>query len=530
MDEATASIRFSEGLFGKGKKLRMKKDRKTRRRSEDGIALLIAIFVLLLISVVAIALLVSSGTETALGANYRTSSTVYYAAIAGLEEARGRLLPKNPNSFVPSVIPPGSTFPLGQTLYVINRLPGENIVPWDLGNPFYDREYGTEAVPLTASSSSWQSVNSVWDNNIQGIPGPIYKWVRINAATEQTLFLHVNGTGSYENTTPIFFDPSHVDYLGNPWPSLVVGSTPTAVQALEITALASLPSGSKKTMQYLVAPIPLDLSPIAPSQLFTAALTLDGNNVDYQGPTSSSFKIVGDDVTTGRTCSAPTLPSIPAIGYTNGVDSSQSHIMSGTSVHSGNYVGDQPPLPPPPASSISLVSLPFSQSPAGLDSFAQKIVANADVIIPPGPPPLPPYTAHGSDLPSAMSPANPMIVVVQGNLDLNGWHNTGYGILLVTGNLNYDPDASWNGIVLVIGQGTVTGSRSGAGQFNGAFFVAQTRDPSTWTLLTGTSLGTASVQFASSMGGTGIRFDSCAISAALTPLTYKVLSFHEIRQ
>jgi hypothetical protein len=509
----------------------MKKNRKTSRRPQEGIALLIAIFVLLLISVVAIALLVSSGTETALGANYRTSSTVYYAAIAGLEEARGRLLPKNPNSFVPSVIPPGLTFPLGQTLYVINRLPGENIVPWDSSNPFYDSEYGAEAFPLTASSSSWQSVNSLWDNNIQGIPGPIYKWVRINAATEQSLFLHVNGTGSYENTTPIFFDLSHLDNLGNPWPSLVVGSTPTAVQALEITALASLPSGSKKTMQYLVAPIPLDLSPIAPSQLFTAALTLDGNNVVYQGPNSSSFKIVGDDVTTGRTCSTPTLHSIPAIGYTNSADSSQAQITSGTSLQPANYVGNQPPLPAPPAPSMSPVSLPLSyQSPAGLDSFVQKIVANADVIIPPGPPPLPPYTAHGSDLPSAMSPANPMIVVVQGNLDLAAWHNTGYGMLLVTGNLNYDPDASWNGIVLVIGQGTVTGSLSGAGQINGAFFVAQTRDPATWTLLTGTNLGPASVQFASAMGGTGIRFDSCAISAALTPLTYKVLSFHEIRQ
>ncbi len=77
----------------------MKRDRKIRRRSEEGIALLIAIFVLLLISVVAIALLVSSGTETALGANYRASSTVYYAALAGLEEARGRLLPKSPNYF-----------------------------------------------------------------------------------------------------------------------------------------------------------------------------------------------------------------------------------------------------------------------------------------------------------------------------------------------------------------------------------------------------------------------------------------------
>src|SRR5271163_2689143 len=102
----------------------MNRERKRGRRSERGIALLIAIFVLLLISVVAIALLVSSGTETALGANYRSSSTVYYAALAGLEEARGRLLPKNPNYFGTSTIPSGTSLatalPLGYAIYVVN--------------------------------------------------------------------------------------------------------------------------------------------------------------------------------------------------------------------------------------------------------------------------------------------------------------------------------------------------------------------------------------------------------------------------
>ncbi|HET9802790.1 MAG TPA: hypothetical protein VFP96_06115, partial [Candidatus Acidoferrum sp.] len=143
----------------------MKQGYKTRRRSEEGIALLIAIFVLLLISVVAIALLVSSGTETALGANYRSSSTVYYAALAGLEEARGRLLPKNPNYFGTSVIP--NPMPLGQTVYLINRLPGETIAPWDSTNQFYDKEYQSE-FGVAASTASWQSRNSVWDNNVQG--------------------------------------------------------------------------------------------------------------------------------------------------------------------------------------------------------------------------------------------------------------------------------------------------------------------------------------------------------------------------
>ena len=48
----------------------MIKQRRIRtRKSEEGIALLISIFVLLLISVVAISLIVSSGTESALAGN-----------------------------------------------------------------------------------------------------------------------------------------------------------------------------------------------------------------------------------------------------------------------------------------------------------------------------------------------------------------------------------------------------------------------------------------------------------------------------
>src|SRR6059058_2839949 len=80
------------------RQIEMRLRRTTRkRRQEAGIALLIAIFVLLLIAVVAIALVVSSGTESALAGNYRSSTSVYYAALAGLEEARARLRSNNPN-------------------------------------------------------------------------------------------------------------------------------------------------------------------------------------------------------------------------------------------------------------------------------------------------------------------------------------------------------------------------------------------------------------------------------------------------
>src|SRR5437867_12777968 len=107
----------------------MIKQRRIRtRKSEEGIALLISIFVLLLISVVGIALIVSSGTESALAGNYRSSTGVYYAALAGLEETRGRLLAKNPNSFLKTapasfLPPPGTQWDMGYVRYVLNAGP-----------------------------------------------------------------------------------------------------------------------------------------------------------------------------------------------------------------------------------------------------------------------------------------------------------------------------------------------------------------------------------------------------------------------
>jgi hypothetical protein len=509
----------------------MKKERKTDRRSEDGIALLIAIFVLLLISVVAIALLVSSGTETALGANYRTSSTVYYAAMAGLEEARGRLLPKNPNYFLPANIP--TPFPLGQTLYVINRLPGETIVPWDSSNAYYDYEYQTE-FGAAASSASFQSVPSVWDNNIQGIPGPIFKWVRINAATEQSLFLQVNDSGSYDNSTAIYYDPFHLNSSGNPWPSLVVGSTSTAVQALEVTALASLPNGSKKMLQYLVAPVTTSLT-------FPAALTLDGYSDAFSSPNHSTFQIRGDNDGGDTACSpsGPLAYPVPAIGVPdqnpdvnyvkNGNPGPGSTGIPTSPDETGNFTG----VGPNP--SVAQVALPTNlQTVQSLNQVAQTIIQNADSVI------WDPAGLANSSNPAlaAMSNLNPMTIAVQGDptqphqgdFTLNPGF-TGYGLLLVTGNLTYATDSNWNGIVLVIGQGTVNASESGpAGTFNGAMLVAQTRDLS-GNLLAGPNPGPATfTDTAFPNVGRGIRYNCGWIQLAQTPLTYKVLSFHEIRQ
>ena len=162
---------------------------RSSRKQEAGVALLLSIFVLLAISVVAIAMILASGTESALAGNYRTSTSAYYAATGGLEEARGRLLSKNTDYFnntVANFMPPlGTTFTVGQVRYILNPNGGEAIAPLTQGNPatYPDSEYAVEfgINPPPATTQTIPSTSAL----TAGVTPPLYKWVRITAATER---------------------------------------------------------------------------------------------------------------------------------------------------------------------------------------------------------------------------------------------------------------------------------------------------------------------------------------------------------
>ncbi len=504
-----------------------------KKSSEAGAALLIAIFALLLISVIAIALVISSGTDSALASNYRTSTEAYYAAVAGVEEARGRLLWKNPDNvnlarpgYFPDPVNP--TMALNQALYIINPTGGETVAPWDTANPltYPDSEFQNE-FGIDASAANWNVITSV--SSLPGLPGtgPSYKWVRITGATVKSLGTDVAGDG---NTTDganlLYYDPAHVGAGGVVTPGLVKTSVNALgqplEQVLEITALAVVQPNTKKLLQYVVVPTALGIS-------FPAALTLAGNAVVYTGPDSAAFLVDGNDATVGRTCTWPALPSVRGIGYTNPADLAA--VTGGIGAAYYDYyrgVGyvPAPPVPPPPATpSIGMVTLPANfQRPSTLETLLQSLRRDADVVLSPI---LPATTVPGSTLPASMTFANPMTVFVDGDLDLTAWHNTGYGLLVVTGNLIYDPDASWEGVVLVIGKGTFTGSHAGIGKIDGALLVAQSRD-STGLVLADPNLGPSSVTLAPTMGGTGIHYNTCTINSALRPTSLRVLSFREI--
>jgi len=68
--------------------------RNATQGAERGIALFLAIFALLLLSAVGLAMLFASDTETSISINYRDKQVAIYGALAGLQEARDRIHPR----------------------------------------------------------------------------------------------------------------------------------------------------------------------------------------------------------------------------------------------------------------------------------------------------------------------------------------------------------------------------------------------------------------------------------------------------
>ena len=488
-----------------------------RKESESGVALLIAIFVLMLISVVAISLMVASGGESALAGNYRSSASVYLAGTAGLEEARGRMLSSNSDYFnntVAGFIPASGSLPVGQVRYILNPGPGEAL--GSLLTTYPDTEYATEfgVAPISANVQTIASVSTVTSGGTTYY-GPLFKWVRINAATEKSLKTDVNSDSILDLVTPLYYDSGHV-----PKPSLVVTATPpaSANQALEITALAILPNGSKKIVQYVVAPLTINLN-------FPSALTLSGKNIAFSGANSNVYYADGTDGDGNPPavpgCTPNPLNSLPAIGVTEplGGTGNKDAVTAGIP-RPDHYSGAGLPTP----SVSDTITLNSSlQTPTSLNTLVQTISQFATVITPTPSGGLL-GTSTDSDLP-AMSATNPATVVVDGNLNLSSF--VGYGLLVVTGNLAYDGNSGWKGVILVVGDGTTTFTGAGGGnqEFDGAIFVASIKDTSGNLL---SQLGNVGFDI-SGGGGNGVYYNSCWIKRAQPTLTYTVLSFRELQ-
>jgi hypothetical protein len=497
-----------------------------KKNAESGVALLIALIALLLISGVAVAMIVASGSEGALNGNYRSSSSVYYAALAGLEEGRGRLLPTSPTTIVGVAntgIPAfGTTMTVNQVSYILNPNTAAGEAKGSIMTTYPDTEYDNSEFgsgKLAAATKFY--VDSTAGTNSSNIPGPMYKWVRINPVTEYALKMDVDNNGVLDQANVLYYETANTP------PSLTQTLSSTAYQVLEVTGLAVLPNGTQKLMQYLVTPQVYGLD-------FSSAVTLAGTVGNFAGANSNPFKMNGQD----GSGSPPAVPNCTpnagtvknAIGVTSAADASV--VTAGIpSNRQANYtgLGGGTPNVGTPALTSTLSTT------ASLDRLITNVRGNADVVIP-NPPNPPNYnnsattynfgqSGPGYTWPAGMSASNPKTIYVDGSFDLGP--NTGYGLLVVTGNFHYHGNSGWKGIILVVGNGTTTfdGLGGGNGEFDGAIFVATTRDVNGVML---PNFGPVNYNI-SGGGGNGVYYNSCWIKQVQQPPTYKVLSFREIQ-
>src|SRR4051812_44468061 len=174
-------------------------------RRENGVALLIALFALVLLSVIGLGMMYSTNMETSINYNYRDKQIAFYAAMAGLQEARDRIQPATHNIVAPLQLPSTS---FQNIIYIVAD--AASVKPWDTTNAYFDTELCQEqilslartvGVPCTtiASGTTWYSVvdDSLSSSAPWNITNPLdLKWVRIELKGNNMTPVAVNGDSS----------------------------------------------------------------------------------------------------------------------------------------------------------------------------------------------------------------------------------------------------------------------------------------------------------------------------------------------
>jgi hypothetical protein len=148
-------------------------------------------------------------------------------------------------------------------------------------------------------------------------------------------------------------------------------------------------------------------------------------------------------------------------------------------------------------------------TPAGLNTMVQQLANGADKTYTCGTNGIPPSVGGPTTACTGSGPygtdASPAVTYVNG--DFNFGNSSGAGVLIVTGTLNITGNSSFNGLILVIGQGVINESGGGNGQFNGSIFLAKT-NTATSPISQLAALASPAIQW--NGGGTnGIQYNSC---------------------
>lgn len=373
------------------------------KNSESGVALLSALFAVLLLSAIALGLVYVAGTESQVNYNYRNEQIAYFAAKAGVEEARDRMMPSNANYFggsLPTLLPGNGVSP--GILYLLNEGAPANagtVQPWSSTNAYFDDElchdgYNlglTQVQPDLRCNSAPGGGN--WYNKVTSTApwngtsaAMAYKWVRIapkvNGTEQDYAVVPINSVNS---GTQICWDGSYERLLtAATCQQMQTPQNTSMTPVYVLTALAVAPNGARKMVQAEVAQAPsqgfiygmyaagtgcsiLELAGGAITDSFTTAnggtyATTHTNtggdvgsngNVDLEGTPTQVGGSIG--VLAVPPAAAASQGPCPQNNYTNnggGMVANPANQLN-TLAQPVNFATPPPPNPPPPNSGFT---------------------------------------------------------------------------------------------------------------------------------------------------------------------------------
>lgn len=463
------------------------------KHNERGIALLTALFALLLLTGIGLGLLYMTDAETMINSNYRSSQQAYYGGMAGLQAVRERMMPINaaPHLIVPPLVTPGNPAPPASIMYVVNPTNGENVAPTVAGNAYFDTQLQNEMVAI--GNNTWpMPANTFAPNIADDSPGTNtaaalnYKWVRIMAKVNgMSAPYYNNGSGANATlATPICWNGASeisAATLGVPNCTFAPGSDPPShTQVYELTAYSVTSTGATRYSQMEVAQDP---------PLVTHGAVDSQDHVNLNG----QLTVNGYDYCT-CTCTTSGNGANQTTSCTNRVtgaiaptcDGTHYAIYSASTVQNPNnsetlVAGTNPPVVQnqPWTWNVSQLYNQFASTPGAVSVTGPPYnytcsgnpttcgtQAGQTFGVPPTFPPSP------ADNPTGPANMSSQITVVPGNLQLTGG-SIGNGILLVNGNLDIHGGLNFYGVIIVTGVISFTGGGASATNIYGAIIAGQ---------------------------------------------------------
>jgi hypothetical protein len=537
-----------------------------RKRNQRGVALLIAIFALLLVTGIALAMMNMSDTETKVERNYRDSQKAYFAALAGIQEARVRLTLTDATaaniSGTGGVIPTNATL-IGMpavgtktgVVYIVNPKNGETIDPTtnyrddELCNEYFPGLGLTAAglnVPCATDNSGLPTTND-WYVTKASTATPItgssaaldFKWVRITEKSNRSAGMLSSSSGYYladptqtaNNTIPVCFDGSHQVLLTPGWTSCEYTGEQTTVY--RVVSLAQTAAGARRMVIAEVAKNP----PINPNASVVSKdnVVLNGK-LDVIGFDYCSCDVTKCTLTTladgskygtcaslpGKTCNMSKY-AVYAQGSVQDPQGKSETVESGQNPpildNQTNFKYDIPGLISNYLSKTDYVDVtkaPYNWSCTSGNCGTQTSIT---VGVPPAFPPSPvdnplPDSNFGSCNTSTTPwtgsgcPAT-QVTYVPGSVKLTS-SAKGNGILIVDGDLEINGGLQFYGLILVKGVIKFTGGGSDKTNIYGAVMAGQES-------YVDNTLGGSAV----------IQYNMCALQNLMTPSPASLLSIRE---